>query len=372
MKTNNKNEARVINANENGTREEVEVLNECLTAYHHTTAARVAHICQTIAESVGVCYGSTLPAFDMAISLQQFGEWQTATTPDDEMNPAAPFFFAVRKQGTESGTREHCKERCRILGAPVYVIKVEREEAAGLFTLKVRVSSPATREHVTHTAELAKTIGNEAAPRLAQFETLKEKHPAALLIFREDCPASYVLYNEDADTAAEVLGLTVNTAEGFRFASFPADRLSDYLPRIIRSGHRCAICERIEEKKPGRITEKYEAAPADTEQAEKAKQNRTARTIATIKQKAAALATAAALLLSRVLFIAAGAASGLAAMFAAACLLPHITPAGFVACLLLRVPALFAFVGLWASAYIWALNNLLPARVLGYIMHGNK
>lgn len=245
--------------------EVVETLNECTTAHHHTTAARVAHICQTIAEAVGVCYGSTLPAFDMVISLQQFDEWQTAITPNDEMNPAAPFFFAVRKQGTESGTREHCKERCSILGAPVYVIKVEREEAAGLFTLKVRVSSPATGEHVAHVAELAKTIGKEAAARLGQFGNLKEKHPAALLIFRENRADAYTLYNEDADTAAGVLGETISAADGFRFVTFPAANLNEYLPRLIRAGHRCAICEQVEEpKQPCRITEKLTNTPAAT------------------------------------------------------------------------------------------------------------
>lgn len=93
---------------------------------------------------------------------------------------------------------------------------------------------------------------------------------------------------------------------------------------------------------------------------------------AILKNYAAALTSAAALIIARVLFMAAGAASGLAVMFAAALLLPSITPDGFAACLLLRVPALFAAVCLWAIAYNWAINKVMPARVLHYIMNGTK
>ena len=363
----NLNATNVASNNKNN----VESLDECTTAYHHATAASVAHICRTIAEAVGICYASTFPASDMELSLDDFAKWQTATEPDDTMNPAAPFFFAVRKQGSESGTREHCKERCSILGAPVYVIKVEREEAAGLFTLKVRVSSPATREHITRAAELADTVGSEAAPRLAQFEDLKQKHPAAVLIFSDDRAAYYTCYNEDADRAAGVLGLTINAAEGFRFVSFPAACLTAYLARLVRCGIRCAVCEQTEQKKAERITEKSEdAKPARNLAATIA--DSTARTLAAIKPKAAALTSAAALLLVRVLFMAAGLASGLAVIFAVAVVVPEITPDGFASALLLRLPALFAAVGLWAIAYNWAVYRAMPDSLRRYIMDGHR
>ena len=239
------------NSNEENA-ETVEVESDVITTYHHTNANRIALVCSTIAEAVGVTFGSTFPASDMRIDLESFTKWANGFQGCEYIDPAAPFFFAVRKQGSESGTREHCKERCAVLGRPVYVIKVEREELAGLFTLKVRVSSPATREQVTRTAELAKTIGNEAAPRLAQFETLKEKHPGAVLIFRENRAAAYTLYDEDADTAAEVLGVTVINANGFRFASFPHNDLDTHLPKLIRSGHRCAIVDVMEDTKHAR------------------------------------------------------------------------------------------------------------------------
>lgn len=109
------------------------------------------------------------------------------------------------------------------------------------------------------------------------------------------------------------------------------------------------------------------------------KENSAARVLRSVRATLAALfailksnTTAAALLIARVLFMAAGAVSGLAVMYAAALLLPSVTPDGLAACLLLRVPALFAAVGLWAIAYNWVINKVIPARVLRYIMHGTK
>lgn len=155
----------------NAPAEEVEVIGECTTAYHHTTAARVAQVCKTIAEAVGVFSGSQYPAADMVQDLNRFAKWEISAEANEEVNPAAPFWFAVRKQGSESGTREHCKERCAVLGRPVYVIKVEREELPGLFTLKVRVSSPATAEKVTEAANATEKPQEPETPAEAAVTT---------------------------------------------------------------------------------------------------------------------------------------------------------------------------------------------------------
>lgn len=108
---------------------------ENVTTKEHATAARVATICENIAEAVGVAFDSSYPAADMVQDLNRFTKWQSiAADADDVTDPRAPFFFAVRRQGSESGTRKHAAERCRVLGAPVYVVKVEREQnEAGAF-----------------------------------------------------------------------------------------------------------------------------------------------------------------------------------------------------------------------------------------------
>lgn len=144
--------------------EEVEQVDECTTARRHTNAARIMQTAQVIAEAVGAFTGSTYPAHDIKTDCTRFAKWIEGEECET-INPAAPFWFAVRKQGAESGTREYVKERCAGLGAPVYVLKVERETLPGLFTLTVRVSSPATAAQIFEaaTANNEPTEGGAAA-----------------------------------------------------------------------------------------------------------------------------------------------------------------------------------------------------------------
>jgi len=164
--------------------EEVEPFGECTTRRRHCTAARVRELATVLAEAVGVTYASSFPASDMAIDCDTFDKWARFFTGCEYVDPAAPFFFAIRKQGSESGTRQHCRERCKVLGHPVYVLKVEREERADLFTLYVRVYSPTTGEEVARAWEDKKNAdrieaereANKSAEFLAEF---KERETAA-------------------------------------------------------------------------------------------------------------------------------------------------------------------------------------------------
>ena len=72
-------------------------------------------------------------------------------------------------------------------------------------------------------------------------------------------------------------------------------------------------------------------------------------------------------LLVRVLFMAVGLCSYLAVMFGAALIIPEVTPDGFAACMLLRIPLLFAVTGLWGFAWCWSVQHILPARLLDII-----
>lgn len=77
------------------------------------------------------------------------------------------------------------------------------------------------------------------------FDDLKAKHPDTLLLFR--CGDFYETYQQDADTVANVLGLTLTRTleDGVLMAGFPHHALDSYLPRLIRAGHRCAICDQL-------------------------------------------------------------------------------------------------------------------------------
>ena len=88
---------------------------------------------------------------------------------------------------------------------------------------------------------------------LEQFNALKQKHPDAMLLFRKG--DFYEMYREDAVKAATVLAITQTSRifpgekEPVKFASFPYHALDVYLPKLIRSGQRVAICDQLETPK---------------------------------------------------------------------------------------------------------------------------
>ena len=80
---------------------------------------------------------------------------------------------------------------------------------------------------------------------IMRFKSMKEKHPDALLLFRYG--DVYITYNEDAVIASRVLGITlIRRSEEYDMAGFPYFKLDEYLPKLIRSGHRIAIFDKIE------------------------------------------------------------------------------------------------------------------------------
>lgn len=90
-----------------------------------------------------------------------------------------------------------------------------------------------------------------------QFEEFKEKHPDALLLFR--CGDFYETYEDDAQIASEVLGitLTLDSKNKRKMAGFPHHALDTYLPKLIRAGQRVAICDQLEApKKSSKKSEK--------------------------------------------------------------------------------------------------------------------
>ncbi len=91
---------------------------------------------------------------------------------------------------------------------------------------------------------------------LLQYYDLKKKHPDAILLFRVG--DFYETYCEDATDVAKILGLTLIDRElkglngklmKIPLAGFQHHALDTYLPKIVRSGRRVAICEQLEEPK---------------------------------------------------------------------------------------------------------------------------
>ena len=95
-----------------------------------------------------------------------------------------------------------------------------------------------------------KTDSDNDTGIIRQFNELKKKHPDAMLLFRRN--SFYELYKQDAVKAAAVLAIEIadrilpNYKRPVKVASFPQSALDVYLPRLIRSGIRVAICDALD------------------------------------------------------------------------------------------------------------------------------
>ena len=91
-----------------------------------------------------------------------------------------------------------------------------------------------------------------STPLMKQYQQVKAKHPDTILLFRMG--DFYETFEEDAKVASKVLGITLtrrgNGAAGeVPLAGFPHHALEAYLPKLVRAGHRVAICEQLEDPK---------------------------------------------------------------------------------------------------------------------------
>jgi len=89
-------------------------------------------------------------------------------------------------------------------------------------------------------------------PLMKQYNSIKRKHPDAILLFR--IGDFYETFSEDAIKTADILGITLtrraNGAASFvELAGFPHHALDTYLPKLVRAGQRVAICEQLEDPK---------------------------------------------------------------------------------------------------------------------------
>lgn len=115
-----------------------------------------------------------------------------------------------------------------------------------------------------------------AAGMLRQFDALKEKHPDALLLFRTG--NVYEAYGKDAVKAAAILAIDIADRilpdRKLKVASFPVPELDTHLPKLIRSGARVALCDRISDtvRKKSDRQDKEQTISNDTDMARKKKE----------------------------------------------------------------------------------------------------
>lgn len=87
-------------------------------------------------------------------------------------------------------------------------------------------------------------------PLMKQYNAIKAKYPGALLLFRVG--DFYETFGQDAVTASKVLDIVLTkrgsgSASEIELAGFPHHALDNYLPKLVRAGHRVAICDQLED-----------------------------------------------------------------------------------------------------------------------------
>jgi DNA mismatch repair protein MutS len=89
-------------------------------------------------------------------------------------------------------------------------------------------------------------------PLMKQYYSIKAKYPDALLLFRVG--DFYETFGEDAIKTSKILGIVLTrrangAASYVELAGFPHHALDTYLPKLVRSGLRVAICDQLEDPK---------------------------------------------------------------------------------------------------------------------------
>jgi DNA mismatch repair protein MutS len=89
-------------------------------------------------------------------------------------------------------------------------------------------------------------------PLMKQYFSIKAKYPDAILLFRVG--DFYETFGDDAITASAVLGIVLTkrangVAQHVELAGFPHHSIDTYLPKLVRAGHKVAICDQLEDPK---------------------------------------------------------------------------------------------------------------------------
>ena len=89
-------------------------------------------------------------------------------------------------------------------------------------------------------------------PLMRQYNAIKTKYPDALLLFRVG--DFYETFGDDAIRTANILGIVLTrrangSATYIELAGFPHHALDTYLPKLVKSGLRVAICDQLEDPK---------------------------------------------------------------------------------------------------------------------------
>lgn len=95
-------------------------------------------------------------------------------------------------------------------------------------------------------------VAGKETPLMKQYNRIKVKHPDTVLLFRVG--DFYETFGADAVAAAKVLNIVLTkrgngSASEVELAGFPHHSLDTYLPKLVKSGLKVAVCDQLEDPK---------------------------------------------------------------------------------------------------------------------------
>jgi DNA mismatch repair protein MutS len=95
----------------------------------------------------------------------------------------------------------------------------------------------------------------QLTPMMAQYRRIKGELPKdALLLFR--LGDFYEMFFEDAQSGAQLLNLSLTARNGVPMCGLPHHAANSYIARILKSGRKVAICDQMEDARPGQLTKR--------------------------------------------------------------------------------------------------------------------
>lgn len=96
-------------------------------------------------------------------------------------------------------------------------------------------------------------------PLMQQYFSLKAAYPDTILLFQVG--DFYELFFEDAQTAASVLGIALTKrgshgGEPIPLCGVPIHVRDHYLTKLVKAGFKVALCDQLEEPRPGKLVER--------------------------------------------------------------------------------------------------------------------
>src|SRR5436189_3473567 len=95
----------------------------------------------------------------------------------------------------------------------------------------------------------------QLTPMMAQYRRIKSELPKdALLLFR--LGDFYELFFEDAQIGAQLLNVALTKRGVIPMCGVPFHAANTYISRLLKAGRKVAICEQLEDAKPGQLVKR--------------------------------------------------------------------------------------------------------------------